>query len=214
MSGKSAGPAAAPGPLAPFWAIFDREFAPNLGPREASFRIMLETLALRARGDGAPLLVVETGSMREENGWLDGQSTALWATFARYLPCEVHTVDLNADAAALVRRICGDQVQTHTEDSVGFLHRIVTAPQARQIDLLYLDSFDFDPRDPFPSAMHHVKELIAARPCLAKGSIVAIDDNFYNDQGQCVGKGYLAMQWFEHLRIPFLHKGYQVVWQL
>ena len=42
--------------------------------------------------------------------------------------------------------------------------------------LLYLDSFDLDPDNPTPSAIHHVLELLAARPLLGPGTVVVVDD--------------------------------------
>jgi len=199
----------------PFIEHFDAEFAPLLGKRKEGFRIMLESLERRQLA-GAPVpLIVETGSMRFHGNWEgDGQSTYLWSTFAKLYHSEIHTVDIAPEAADLVRKVCGDRVQAHTGDSVAFLYELASAPIPKKIDILYLDSFDFDPADPFPSAFHHIKELIAVRPCLGKGSIVAIDDNLLLPDGSYTGKGYLAMQWFDHLGIKCLHQGYQYIWQM
>lgn len=198
-----------------FVQLFNTKYAPRLGMREESFRIMLEKLE-RSQLAGAPVpLIVETGSMRQPDNWEgDGQSTLLWAAFSEVYPSEIHTVDLAPEAAALVRERCGDRVHAHTGDSVAFLHQLACQANPRKIDLLYLDSFDFDVNNPFPSAFHHVKELIAVRPCLGPGSIIAIDDNFQLPDGSFLGKGYLAKQWFDHLGITCLYQGYQWVWQL
>ena len=197
-----------------FLPVYDQLYAPHLMGRAAGFRIMFERLEARAALRSEPLLIVESGSLRKPGNWEDGQSTMLWKEFAQFHECEIHTVDLDPKAAVSVRQTCGDAVHAHTGDSVAFLHQMACAPEPRQIDLLYLDSFDFDPEEPFPSALHHVKELISVRPCLDKGSIVAIDDNFVLPDGQFAGKGYLAMQWFRHLEIPCVHSGYQLVWEL
>jgi len=45
-------------------------------------------------------------------------------------------------------------------------------------DLVFLDSFDFDLRDPHPSAIHHFTELMLLYPYLNENCIVAIDDNY------------------------------------
>jgi hypothetical protein len=199
----------------PFLAHFEKNFAPLLALRAAGFRKMFQLLEERCRGRAGPALIIETGSMREVGNWPgDGQSTVLWKEFASIHDCEVHSVDLDPEAARVVRQECGDAVNMHTGDSVRFLYDFVGSPQARQIDLLYLDSYDFDSKDPFPSAFHHIKELIAVRPCLGPGSIIAIDDNFVLEEGGWTGKGYLAMQWFDHLGIPCLQQGHQFVWQL
>jgi len=209
---STAGPAA---PAASFMPHYESNFAPLLAERAPGFRVIFERLEERARELDRPLLIIETGSLRQPGNWAgDGQSTYQWGEFARMRDCQVHTVDLDPEAARLVQKHCGEQVQAHTGDSVAFLYAMAEAPDPPQIDLLYLDSFDFDPRDPFPSAMHHIKELIAVRPCLGKGSIIAIDDNLVLPDGSHTGKGYLAMQWFDHLGIKCLYKGYQYIWQM
>ena len=199
----------------PFLANYEKRFAPLLGVRAGGFHAIFRHLEARCRAIARPALIVETGSMRVPGNWAgDGQSTVLWKEFASVHDCEIHTVDLDPEAARVVRQECGEAVVAHTGDSVRFLYDFAQSSQARQIDLLYLDSFDFDNRDPFPSAFHHIKELIAVRPCLGPGSIVAIDDNYVLEEGGWTGKGYLAMQWFDHLGIPCVHQGHQFVWQL
>jgi len=196
-----------------FFSLYDAEFAPHLMGRAESFRIMFEHLEARSKKNPGPALIVETGSLHNPGHWGDGQSTLLWSEFSRFHDCEIHTVDLKPEAARVVRETCGEAVHAHTGDSVAFLHEMASRPNPPQIDLLYLDSYDFDPEEPFPSAFHHIKELIAIRPCSRKGSIIAIDDNFILPDGQYAGKGYLAMQWFRHLDIKCLHSGYQWVWE-
>jgi hypothetical protein len=189
-----------------FLPVYDQLYGPHLMGRTEGFRIMFERLDARARSRAEPMLIVETGSLRNPGHWADGQSTLLWKEFAGFHDCEIHSVDLDPAAAATVRKICGD--------AVAFLYEMAGAAQPRQIDLLYLDSYDFEPENPFPSAFHHVKELIAIRPCLRPGTIVAIDDNYTMPDGQFAGKGYLAMQWFRHLDIKCLYSGYQFIWEL
>ncbi|HEY4370632.1 MAG TPA: class I SAM-dependent methyltransferase [Burkholderiales bacterium] len=208
-----AGQAQAPAKPSSFLPTYEERYAPHLLGRTDGFRIMFRELEARLARRPGPALIVETGSLRTPGEWLDGQSTLLWAEFAKVHPCEIHTVDLNPDAAVTVRQTCGDAVHAHTGDSVAFLHRMACAPQPRQIDLLYLDSFDLDKEDPFPSAFHHMKELTSARPCIGPGTIIAVDDNLVLPDGQYGGKGYLVMQWFRHLEIECLHSGYQWIWR-
>jgi hypothetical protein len=211
--GKPVGRQAAPD--ADFLPDYDATYAPLLAQRAAGFRVIFERLQQRCRGLGRPGLIVETGSMRAPGNWAgDGQSTFLWKAFADQFPCEIHTVDLDPEAAVVVNEHCGEPVQAHTGDSVAFLHEMATRPKPPQIDMLYLDSYDYDPHNPFPSAFHHVKELLSVRPCLDQGSIIAIDDNLLMPDGTLSGKGFLATQWFDHLGIECIHRGYQFVWQL
>jgi hypothetical protein len=201
--------------VSPFLANYEKRFAPLLYGRASGFRTIFQLLEARCAGRAEPALIVETGSMRVVGNWIgDGQSTVLWKEFSSIYESEIHTVDLEPEAAKVVREECGDAVQAHTGDSVAFLHDFASGPEPRQIDLLYLDSYDLDVDDPFPSAFHHIKELIAIRPCLRAGSIVAIDDNIVAPGGGYIGKGYLAKYWFDRLNIPCLHEGHQFVWQL
>ncbi|HEX4329299.1 MAG TPA: hypothetical protein VH105_21100 [Burkholderiales bacterium] len=208
-------PEGAPGPQArSFLPYFDQNFAGLLEHRAPGFRVMFERLEARGH-TAAPALIVETGSMREAGNWAgDGQSTFLWNEFGGFFKSEVHTVDLAPEAAVVVREYCCGDVTAHTGDSVAFLHEMATRANPPQIDLLYLDSYDYDIADPFPSAFHHIKELIAVRPCLRRGSVIAIDDNYVHPDGRIEGKGYLAAEFFRHLGIPCIHQGHQLVWQL
>jgi len=201
-----------------FMPLYAQKFAPRLAHRAGGFGTMFELLETRCRTLDRPALIVETGSMRAIGNWEgDGQSTLLWKEFSAFHPCEIHSIDLDPGAAEVVREACGDAVHAHTGDSVAYLHKMAQMDSPPQIDLLYLDSFDFEPSNPFPSAMHHVKELMSVGACLRKGSIVAIDDNFIRMDdcgGHPTGKGYLAREWFRDLDIPCVYPGYQLVWQL
>lgn len=213
--GRARQPHALPERRASFLPRFEQDFAPRLGARGEGFRTIFTQLEARADQTGQPLLIVETGGMREAGDWAgDGQSTVLWSAFAGVRDCELHSVGSAPRTAAVIRQACGVAVRARTGDGAAFLHEFARVPRARQIDLLYLDSGEFEPDNPFPLAMQCVHELIAARPCLHRGSIVAIDDNVLLPDGELTGRGYLAMQWFRHLDIPFLHRGSQFIWQL
>jgi len=210
-------PAEAPAAGATYLERFDRQFAPRLGVRAESLRLMMSLLETRTRSVERPLLIIETGSVRQPGNWEgDGQSTVLWGDFASHFDAEVHTVDLDPEPARLINGEMGlgEMVAAHTGDSVKFLHDLATNQPLRQIDLLYLDSYDLDVQNPYPSALHHLKELAAARPCLGPGSVVAVDDNFLLDTGGYVGKGLLVEEWFSQVGIKPLYCGYQFIWQL
>ena len=209
--------AEAPARGAAYLERFDRQFAPRLGMRAESLRLMMSLLEARTRSVERPLLIIETGSVRQPGNWEgDGQSTVLWGDFANHFDAEVHTVDLDPEPARLINGelALGDTVKAHTGDSVKFLHDLATARPLRQIDLLYLDSYDLDVQNPYPSALHHLKELAAARPSLGPGSVVAVDDNHLLETGGYLGKGLLVEEWFSQVGIKPLYSGYQFIWQL
>jgi hypothetical protein len=91
------------------------------------------------------------------------------------------------------------------------LHHL-SALIARPANLLYLDSYDLDPQNPMPSAIHHAMQLIAAQPLIGPGTLVCVDD--YNVGPQAGGKGLLLDRYSSAIRAEVLHSGYQKVWRL
>ena len=62
-------------------------------------------------------------------------------------------------------------------DSISYLEALSDGV-VEQIDLLYLDSYDFSVPDPMPSQLHHFRELNAVYKRLSKNVSIAVDDNF------------------------------------
>jgi hypothetical protein len=161
-----------------FWNFFD-SVEDKLLQRQASFRKMFQHLELIER----PIVVVETGCVRNPDPWAmtgEGQSTIL---FDRHLTeradgSRAYSVDINPEAVAVCRSAVSDRVQVHEGDSVAYLNDLTLQLQARKqsIDLLYLDSFDVDYNYWFPSAAHHLKELLAAWRCVTPQTLVVVDD--------------------------------------
>jgi predicted O-methyltransferase YrrM len=165
-------------------------------------------------------LVVETGCARQENNFEgDGMSTTIFDTFIDYHGGEFYSVDINPDnvrfATAMVKK-----ANLTCSDSVKFLHNQskVWVTQNRKIDLLYLDSFDFDLNNCHPSSLHHIFELTAIMPCLREGTMVCVDDN-----PECVdangnpidaGKGLYIKQFMDLIGKERIYTGYQWVWKL
>ncbi len=192
---------------APFLTVFDREYAPLLGHRAASFRAVFAALAEKP----GPVCIVETGCLRDIGNWAgDGQSTHLFGVFAAFHPGVVIAVDINPTSVVAARSIAGPHVGVVEDDSVAFLGR----RPIPHIDLLYLDSLDFDGNQPLISATHHLFELCAAMPMLRKGSIVLVDDTTER-QGQPFGKGQLIAQFMARIGAMVVAKGEtQIAWML
>ena len=209
-----------------FLEQFDHEWGPRLGPRRDTFRATFEFLV--RKGSARPL-IVETGCAREADNWEgDGQSTYLFDRFAEAHGGEVLTVDISPAACEYARSRVGSRTKVFCEDSVPFLRRIGGELRAagRPIDLLYLDSFDYDPENPLPSAVHHLKELCAIAPVLGPQTLVVVDDSFHQlrgfrsgqvnfvlleDQG-IAGKAKFVAEYFQQVGIPPLFDGYQCGW--
>lgn len=216
LFGKSSASAGADARAPSYRARYESTFAPLLGIRAESFGLMLGLLEDTCRTLDRPALIVETGSVRRAGAWEnEGQSTCLWADFADHYEAEIHTVDLDPGPARVIREELklGPAVRAHTGDSVRFLHDFAQREAGRHIDLLYLDSFDFDLSNPFPSAFHHMKELAAIRTCLGPGTIVAVDDNPQVEGGGYTGKALLVAEWFDQVGIPRIFTGYQFIWR-
>ena len=191
---------------ATFLETFEANFAPRLGPRRDTFRRIFERLAARGR---SRTMIVETGCLRIPGNWeLDGQSTFQFDEFAHHHGGIVFSVDLTPESVDTARRACSPRTSVVLSDSVTFLHQLSTISKER-IDLLYLDSFDVVPGNYLPSAIHHIKELTAAWPLLAPGSIVCVDD-----YGGGEGKGTLIDDFFRNLGVPAITEGVQKAWVL
>ena len=156
-------------------------------------------------------LIVETGCARQEDNFEgDGMSTTIFDTFVDYHGGDFYSVDINPEnvrfAASKSKKaniFCGD--------SVSFLYYQAQSwiAQNRKIDLLYLDSFDFDMANPHPSSLHHIFELAAIMPCLKQGTMICVDDNFGT-----IGKGGYVKEFMDLINKQRIYSGYQWVWKL
>src|SRR5438874_2393570 len=184
---------------------FESEFLPRLGRRKRSFGILFKHLRRRATKPGK-LFVVETGCLRLCHGNLPwraaGCSSLLFDAFAKEANIEFISIDNNKNQCAMTRKYCPRAVVL-CGDSIKTLYEL--RKKIRRIDLLYLDSYDLDWRNPHPSALHHLQELCAAGPLLCSGSIVFIDDNTPE-----VGKGMYIRNYMEMIGAKQICEDYQI----
>ena len=148
----------------------------NFAKRRGTLRRTLELLDQR-RGN----TLVETGVARHglRATRSDGASTIVFGLWAGRNNARLHSVDIDPDAVETAREELRDQqledcVSLYVSDSVQFLEKFDEA-----VDFLYLDSFDYDVRDPDQqrqSQEHHLKEFRAIENRLHDNSIVLIDD--------------------------------------
>jgi hypothetical protein len=208
-----------------FWRYFE-SLRPQLAARASSFTKAFEHLDTFDR----PVLIVETGCTRQEGNWAgDGGSTLLFDKYARFHPgSTVLSVDIDLNATTLCKSLVSDLVRVHTGDSVNFLRGLADSPPEGfdGVDLLYLDSFDVNFDDVFPSAFHHMKELVAAAPMIRGKTLVMVDDSpstltgFLNEEGQLLlvtppkagGKGKLVAEYAGHIGAKLEFQGYQCGW--
>lgn len=186
-------------------SIPDWESAPLSGRRSTFLRALRRLHQLVPQG----AYILETGTVRGDCPSAragDGWSTLIWGWYARHVGGHVWTVDADPEAVATCRKVTHEHAPWITYvagDSVAFLQSGSPA-HGRKIDLLYLDSLDYE--DAPASESHHLAEARAALPILASQCLVLFDDSeFCSETAIAMGKGALA--------IPFLlAHGFSVEW--
>lgn len=187
--------------------------------RATSFEIIFELLDQK---EDKNFLIVETGCMRSDHGQLafgdDGASTFIFDDFINFYDGEVLSVDINQNNVNHAKSMVSPKTKVECMDSVEFLWNL---PSKKKIDFLYLDSYDFDPENPIPSQLHHVKELCAVMKNLKKGTIIVVDDHLntpefasYRSTLAKGGKAGFIENFMSNIKAEVLHDGYQIVWRL
>ena len=97
--------------------------APKLNDREISFRKIfkyLDSLPI-------PIIIVESGCLRVEDNFLDGQSTLLFDkyTLSRGKESKVYTVDINQNSTNTCKKVVSNNVEITTGHSVKYLSNLV-----------------------------------------------------------------------------------------
>ena len=186
--------------------------------RATSLSMVFEILDQKKNKD---FFIVETGCMRADHGQLalgdDGASTYIFDDFINFYDGEVVSVDINPDNVKHAQKMVSDRTTVYCSDSVEFLWNI---PEKRKIDLLYLDSYDFEPDNPIPSQKHHLKELTAVMKNLRKGSIIMVDDNANTPEFEWFtkiaqgGKAGFVKEIMKDVGAELLLDEYQIIWRL
>jgi len=205
----------------------------KLGPREISFKKIFKYLdSLQS-----PIIIVETGCLRKKDNFLDGQSTLLFDkyTLSRGENSKVYTVDINPESTKTCKEVVSKNVEINTNDSVRYLNNLSDNFKKNQtkVSMFYLDSFDVDWRYPYPSAAHHLKELVAINKILNEDTLVVVDDspavgNLTQNENESDktwkvlsspsppptigGKGFLVHEYASHVGAKLVFSHYQSGW--
>lgn len=186
---------------------YSQHFRPRLGKRADGFDALFQSLQALGRS----LLVVETGCLRLPGNWEgDGQSTFMFDALVRACGGTLFSIDVTHECIDTARKACSSATQLLENDLVSALNALAQV-SSRQIDLLYLNYFDLDPKNPLPSAIHHALELTAARPLIGSGTVICIDDYGIGSTG---GKGMIVDKFLAAIRAKVLYSGYQKIWRL
>ena len=100
-----------------------KKISPKLGVREISYKKIIKFLDSQP----TPIIIVETGCLRKEDNFLDGQSTLIFDkyTLSRGNGSKVYTVDISPKSTEICKKVVSDNVDIVTEDSVRHLNNLV-----------------------------------------------------------------------------------------
>ena len=158
-----------------FYKWFD-SIASKLGDREISFRKIFKYLDAQS----TPIIIVETGCLRNLDNFGDGQSTLLFDKYtqSRGKGSKVYTVDIDPKATKVCKDAVSDNVEIVTDSSVRYLTYLSKnfLKTKTIVSMFYLDSFDVEWRYPYPAAAHHLKEFTAINRLLHEDTLVVVDD--------------------------------------
>jgi len=175
--------------------------------RRPTFQYVIEALS------GTKPLVVETGCMRNDHGKLawgdDGCSTLIFNMFVKSEQGTCISVDISEDNINYARKFNFGNGVFVQSDSVAFLEGF---QNKENIDLLYLDSYDYDPSNPRESQEHHLSELLSVYTSLKSGCLILIDDADVKFDGTREGKATSIISFFDQLGISPKHSGYQILY--
>ncbi len=158
--------------------------------RYSTFKIAIGLFLQRQGGN-----IVETGTVRQENDWGAGYSTVIFAeTLKEFDAGHLWTVDIspeNMDTSRRITQNVSEKITYVINDSINYISNI-----DREIDLLYLDSFDFVDIEPERTLCqeHQLNELKAAFPKLKQSSIILLDDNMPNGGKTKLSKEFLIKE--------------------
>ena len=126
--------------------------------------------AVKAAIDIGAKVYVETGCYRGIAG--DGMSTLILGMVAKETGGRVLSFDIYEGAVSKARELAaGLPVEVECVDSVDGIRKM-----AGPIDMLYLDSYDYEEKDPGPCQAHQLLEAAAALPKMAARGVILLDD--------------------------------------
>lgn len=167
--------------------------------RAASQRFVINKLYERFNFN--PIVIVETGCIRNDKDSCDGWGTLCWRIWAENTKSRVYSVDMSRISLANCKNIVDQSpfVNYIYSDSIKFLNNL---PENFKIDFLFLDSYDYSENDEENCIKHQLNEVKACENKLKENSLILIDDIFNTKDFK--GKGKLA--------IPYLlDKGWKII---
>jgi hypothetical protein len=143
---------------------FDDVGAPE-HPSRPTMQVALQILGER------PARILETGTA----AW-GTKSTLLFSSYVDSFGGRVTTIDTRLGPARHCRAQVSRQVRFVIGDSARVVRRRSMNEFVGNADLVYLDSWDVDPRNPYAAAAHGLSEFMAIAERLKPGAQVLVDD--------------------------------------
>lgn len=120
-------------------------------------------------------ICIETGASKDFIS--DGAVGTIFAKVCNSLNGEFHSVELDPDTVEKSKSLydeLGLEANHYVSDSVRFLKETNIIP-----NLVHLDSWDVDLKNPFPCALHGWREFEAIEDKMPLDSILIVDDNWF-----------------------------------
>lgn len=180
---------------------------PTYRDRYIGFKKIFTYLAAKNKSS---YIIVETGGIRQAENWSDGQSSVLFYDFLKRFSGELTTIDVSPSVEVNYRAWL-PPLENVKVDVIILDGAVALSRMDKEVDLLYLDSFDIDHEQPKPSMEHHLEEFINSKKIIDKSKdlLVAVDDNFGS-----YGKGKYIKDWAIRNNKEILHDGYQIVFKI
>lgn len=150
--------------------------------------------------------IVETGTLRIPGNWSgDGQSTLIFGNIVDQYGGSLYSYDISSESVKVAREATAglSGVNIIKKDSITAL-----TEHDKEIDLLYLDSLDFDVDNPLEAQEHQLRELTAAYDKLTEHAVVLLDDADLKHGG----KARLTIKSLRSTGWICLHHSKQSVW--
>jgi len=185
--------------------VFLKKYYNLLAHRKDTFKKMFEYLESLKKEE---YLIVETGICRTDNNFSgDGMSSLMFDEFINYHNGRFITIDINKENVNFAKTKLSKKAEIINEDSVVALENISRSNKLVGVDLLYLDSFDVDWKNPHLSALHHLKEMVSAKEMIKDHTLIVVDDNRKNS-----GKGMYVSDYMSNLNKEKYFDEYQIGW--
>ena len=146
-------------------------------------------------------IIVETQTFR--NFAEDGKSTLIFADWASQNGANLYSIGNSHSVVQIAKSSTlsfGSKIFVVYDDVIEYLKKF-----DKGIDLLYLNSKDYDSTDVKASQMHYLKEIVAAYSKLHKNSVVVLDDISEGGVGNHAANFLIAKGWL------IVQSGYQIV---